>query len=148
VAEPEPQNVSLVGLTVDIASAYVSANRLAAGDLPGLIRAVHGALAGASAPVEDRAEALRPAVSIRKSVTDDFLICLEDGLRFKSLKRHLRTKFGLSPESYREKWGLPNSYPMVAPAYTAARSRLAKQMGLGGAKRGATKARLSGKKAR
>jgi predicted transcriptional regulator len=144
MTEPEHQNVSLVELTVDITSAYVSANWLAAGDLPGLIRAVHGALAGESASGEERAEPPRPAVSIKKSVTDDFLICLEDGLRFKSLKRHLRTKYSMSPESYREKWGLPKGYPMVAPAYTKARSRMAKQMGLGGAKRRATEARPSG----
>jgi predicted transcriptional regulator len=84
-----------------------------------------------SGAVVEPVEAPKPAVSVRKSVTNDFIVCLEDGKKFKSLKRHLRTQYGLSPEEYREKWGLPADYPMVAPNYAKARSNLAKQMGLG-----------------
>jgi len=101
-------------------------------DLPGLIHNVFDALKKASgsggAPAK---EELRPAVPIKKSVTSDYIICLEDGKKFKSLKRHLRTHYDLSPEEYRDKWGLPHDYPMVAPNYAAARSDLAKRMGLG-----------------
>ncbi len=98
-----------------------------------IIASVHSALQNvgqpaAAAPVEVEQ---KPAVSIRKSVTPDYIICLEDGLKFKSLKRHLRTKYDLTPDAYRTKWGLPNDYPMVAPSYAEARSNLAKQMGLG-----------------
>ena len=100
--------------------------------LPGVIADVHEALSKAAqriGPAER--EELRPAVAVKKSVTPDYIICLEDGKKFKSLKRHLRTHYNLSPEEYREKWGLPHDYPMVAPNYAAARSQLAKQMGLG-----------------
>ena len=121
----------LIELTADIVSAYVGNNSVATSDLPGLIRSIHAALGGVGAPVEKPAEPQMPAVSIKKSLSDDFLICLEDGRKFKSLKRHLRTKYNMSPEDYRAKWGLPKSYPMVAPAYAAARSELAKKMGLG-----------------
>ena len=122
----------LVELSADIVSAYVGHNALSVADLPKLIADVHGALknlksnGAASAPVE-----LKPAVSIRKSIAPDYLICLEDGKKFKSLKRHLRTHYDLSPEQYREKWGLPADYPMVAPNYSETRSRLAKDNGLG-----------------
>jgi predicted transcriptional regulator len=114
-----------------IVAAYVSNNRVAAGELPGLFEAVHQALASLTdeAPVVDAAR--RPAVSIKRSVTDDYIICLEDGLKFKSLKRHLRSAYGLTPEHYRLKWGLPHDYPMAAPSYAARRSTLAKQIGLG-----------------
>jgi len=129
----------LIELTADIASAYVENNTVAAGDLPALISSIHRALANIETPAA--AEPARtPAVSIRKSIGDDYLICLEDGRKFKSLKRHLRTKYNLSPEDYRAKWGLPKDYPMVAPAYAAARSLLAKQMGLGQGGRQAAKA--------
>jgi predicted transcriptional regulator len=131
MAETETENASLIELTADIASAYVSNNSVAAGDLPGLIRNIFVALTGVDAPLANPVEPQAPAVSIKKSITDDYLICLEDGCRFKSLKRHLRTKYNLSPEDYRAKWGLPKTYPMVAPAYATARSNLAKQMGLG-----------------
>ena len=127
----ENQNASIIGLTTDIAAAYVSNNAVAAGDVPGLIQSIFGALSNVGAPVEKPVEAQVPAVSIKKSITDDHLVCLEDGRKFKSLKRHLRAKYNLSPEDYRAKWGLPKTYPMVAPAYAAARSNLAKQMGLG-----------------
>jgi predicted transcriptional regulator len=127
----ENDTSELIELTADIASAYVSNNTVAVNDLPGLIRNIHAALTGVGGPVEKPAEPQSPAVSIKKSLTDDYLICLEDGRKFKSLKRHLRTKYNMSPEEYRAKWGLPKTYPMVAPAYAAARSNLAKQMGLG-----------------
>jgi len=121
-----------IGLTASIVSAYVSNNPVPAGDLPALISHVHSALLNVS---EGRAmvaaEPSKPAISVKRSVTDDYLVCLEDGKRFKSLKRHLRTRYNMSPEQYREKWGLPPDYPMVAPNYAQARSRLAKQMGLG-----------------
>ena len=122
----------LVDLSADIVCAYVSHNALSVTDLPKLIADVHTALRslhgkGIPEPVEE----LRPAVPVRKSISPDFLICLEDGKKFKSLKRHLRTHYNLAPEEYREKWGLPADYPMVAPNYSATRSRLAKDNGLG-----------------
>ncbi len=123
---------SFIDLAADIVSAYVSNNSVPASDLPGLISEVHAALvrvtSGIAIPV---AEALKPAVPAKKSVTNEHIICLEDGKKFKSLKRHLRTQYNMSPEEYREKWGLPADYPMVAPNYAQARSQLAKQMGLG-----------------
>ena len=122
----------LLEMTADIVSAYVSNNNVDAEALPGVIQSVHSALvvvkAGGAQPEPEPQE---PAVSIRKSITPDFLICLEDGRKFKSLKRHLRTKYDMSPEEYRAKWGLPKDYPMVAPNYAKARSERAKQMGLG-----------------
>jgi predicted transcriptional regulator len=119
-------------LATDIVSAYVSNNSVAAGELPTLIKDVVGALTRVTTDSSATpAEAVRPAVPIKKSITPDYIVCLEDGKQFKSLKRHLRTQYGLSPEQYREKWGLAADYPMVAPNYAAARSRLAKQMGLG-----------------
>jgi predicted transcriptional regulator len=122
----------LVGLTAEIVSAYVSNNTVTASDLPGLINDIHEALSRASANVpQGEREELKPAVTIKRSVTPDYIVCLEDGKKFKSLKRHLRTHYNLSPEEYREKWGLPHDYPMVAPNYAAARSALAKKMGLG-----------------
>jgi predicted transcriptional regulator len=100
--------------------------------LPSLIQSVHKALSGVSTGVEPvEVVTKEPAVSLKKSITPDFLICLEDGRKFKSLKRHLRTKYNMSPEDYRAKWNLPKDYPMVAPNYARARSDLAKQMGLG-----------------
>ncbi len=114
----------------DIVSAYVSNNPVQSSELAGLIRDVHATLASLGNG-HDSAEVKKPAVSIKKSITDEFLICLEDGKKFKSLKRHLRSKYGLSPEEYREKWGLPYDYPMVAPSYARKRSALAKEMGLG-----------------
>jgi predicted transcriptional regulator len=122
----------LVGLTAEIISAYVSNNSVGREDLAGIIADVHDALSRATHRVgsADREE-LKPAIALKKSVTPDYIVCLEDGKKFKSLKRHLRTHYNLSPEEYREKWGLPHDYPMVAPNYAAARSQLAKQMGLG-----------------
>ncbi|MFN3171577.1 MAG: MucR family transcriptional regulator [Hyphomicrobiales bacterium] len=122
----------LVDLTADIVSAYVSHNVIPASDLPVLINDVHGALGTLMGhPAEPPKEDQKPAVPPKKSITPDYLICLEDGKRFKSLKRHLKTHYDLSPEQYRDKWGLPSDYPMVAPNYAEARSRLAKEMGLG-----------------
>ena len=122
----------LIDLSTEIVSAYVSHNALSVTDLPKLIADVHSALRGLrSATPPEPAEELKPAVPVKKSIAADYLICLEDGKKFKSLKRHLRTHYNLSPEEYREKWALPHDYPMVAPNYAAARSQLAKQMGLG-----------------
>ena len=128
----EANRSDLVELTAGIISAYVSNNTVVASDLPAIIGDVHEALSKASlriGPMER--EELRPAIALKKSVTPDYIVCLEDGKKFKSLKRHLRTHYNLSPEEYREKWNLPHDYPMVAPNYAAARSQLAKQMGLG-----------------
>ena len=121
-----------IGLTASIVSAYVSNNIVPAGELPSLISHVHSALMNVSeGRVPTVTEPSKPAISVKRSITDDYLVCLEDGKRFKSLKRHLRTRYDMSPDQYREKWGLPPDYPMVAPNYAQARSRLAKQMGLG-----------------
>ena len=121
-----------IELTVEIVAAYVSNNSVSAGDIPNLISQVHSALVRVSGGQSDSApEPLKPAVSLKKSITPEYLICLEDGKKFKSLKRHLRTQYNMTPEQYRDKWGLPPDYPMVAPSYAAARSQLAKQMGLG-----------------
>jgi predicted transcriptional regulator len=125
-------NANYIELAADIVSAYVSNNTVASADLAGLIAQVHSALLRVSSgAAEAPAEAQRPAVPVKKSITPDYIICLEDGKKFKSLKRHLRTQYDMSPEEYREKWGLPADYPMVAPNYAQARSQLAKQMGLG-----------------
>ena len=121
-----------IELTAKIVSAYVSNNTVAAGDIPALISQVHAALNRVSGESGDvPSEPLRPAVSVKKSITPEYIVCLEDGKKFKSLKRHLRTQYNMTPEQYREKWALGADYPMVAPSYAAARSQLAKQMGLG-----------------
>ncbi|MFC5067759.1 MucR family transcriptional regulator [Flaviflagellibacter deserti] len=123
---------NFVELAADIVSAYVSNNSVATSDLPQLIGDIHAALLRVSGGVvETPAEAPKPAVAVRKSITPDYIVCLEDGKKFKSLKRHLRTQYDMTPEEYREKWGLPADYPMVAPNYAQARSALAKKMGLG-----------------
>ena len=141
----------IIEMTADIVSAFVSNNSVPAAEIPGLIQSIHRALSTVStseAPAE--AAPREPAVPVKKSVNPDFIVCLEDGRKFKSLKRHLRTKYNMSPEEYRSKWGLPKDYPMVAPNYAKARSDLAKQMGLGqggraargsGGGRGAARAR-------
>ncbi|MBI3702588.1 MAG: MucR family transcriptional regulator [Rhizobiales bacterium] len=121
-----------IELTAEIVSAYVSNNTVPAGEIPSLINQVHAALARVSGKSGDApAEPLKPAVSVKKSITPEYIICLEDGKKFKSLKRHLRTQYNMTPEQYRDKWDLNADYPMVAPNYAAARSQLAKQMGLG-----------------
>ena len=125
-------NDILIEITSDIICAYVSNNAVTQEGLPSLISSVYTALKEVD-KVEEAEEAvpLRPAVSVKKSITPDYIICLEDGKKFKSLKRHLRTHYNMSPEEYREKWSLPADYPMVAPSYASARSELAKKMGLG-----------------
>ncbi len=121
-----------IAMAADIVSAYVGNNSVAASELPSLIQSIYRAILDVGTGVQaNAAPAQAPAVSIRKSIAPDHLICLEDGRKFKSLKRHLRTKFNMSPEEYRAKWGLPKDYPMVAPDYAEARSRLAKASGLG-----------------
>ena len=132
MAESEEHNVTFVELTAEIVCAYVGNNAVPAADIPALIKQVHNALTEASATASTpEAPKLEPAVPVNRSITPDYLICLEDGKKFKSIKRHLRTHHDLSPEEYRAKWGLPADYPMVAPNYAEARSKLAKQMGLG-----------------
>jgi predicted transcriptional regulator len=124
---------NFIDLTATIVSAYVSNNPTPASEIPGLIGQIHTALLRLSAGRVETPplEPAKPAVSVKKSLTPDYLVCLEDGKRFKSLKRHLRTQYNMTPEQYRDKWGLPTDYPMVAPNYAVARSQLAKQMGLG-----------------
>jgi predicted transcriptional regulator len=123
---------NFIELTADIVSAYVSNNSVPASDIPGLINQVHSALQRVSSGQgEAPSEPLKPAVPVKRSITAEYIVCLEDGKKFKSLKRHLRTQYNMTPEQYREKWGLAPDYPMVAPNYAAARSQLAKQMGLG-----------------
>ena len=127
----DPSAGKFIELTANIVSAYVGNNTVPASDIPGLISQIHTALERVSSGADLNAEPLKPAVSVKKSITPEFLVCLEDGKKFKSLKRHLRTQYNMTPEQYRDKWDLPADYPMVAPNYAAARSQLAKQMGLG-----------------
>ena len=123
---------SFVDLTANIVSAYLSNNPTPASEIPNLISQIHAALLRVSSGrSEVPPEPAKPAVSVKKSINPDYLVCLEDGKRFKSLRRHLRTRYNLTPEQYRDKWGLPPDYPMVAPNYAVARSQLAKKMGLG-----------------
>jgi predicted transcriptional regulator len=124
---------ALLDLTADVVAAYVSNNPVQAADLPNLIAEVHAALGRieGSAPGAASLEKQKPAVNPKKSIFPDYIVCLEDGKNFKSLKRHLMSHYGLTPEAYRDKWKLDPNYPMVAPNYAAARSKLAKKMGLG-----------------
>lgn len=131
----------LTGLAADIVSAYVTKNAVPVGELPGLIASVHAALRGLTAPKEEPPK-LEPAVPIRKSVTPDYLISLEDGKKYKTLKRHL-TGLGLTPDEYRKKWGLPPDYPMVAPSYAERRSELARATGLGQKRKKASAAKAA-----
>src|SRR6201991_1792236 len=124
-------NKNFVEMAAGIVSAYVSNNTVPPSEISGLIAQVHAALLRVAASGEAAAEPVRPAISVKKSIHSDYLVCLEDGKRFKSLKRHLRSQYNMSPEQYRDKWGLPPDYPMVAPNYAVARSQLAKKMGLG-----------------
>lgn len=122
----------LLRMTAEIVSAYVGQNTLAAQQLPDVINVVHATLTGLQgAPVEVSTEPARPAVPIKKSVTPEHIVCLEDGKKLKMLKRHLRSTYNMSPDEYRAKWGLPPDYPMVAPNYAAQRSEFAKKIGLG-----------------
>jgi predicted transcriptional regulator len=123
---------ALIDLTAEIVSAYVGNNMLRSTDLPQLIQDIHSALNEiTSTSGQASGEPQKPAVNPKRSVHPDYIVCLEDGLKFKSLKRHIRTKYDLTPDAYRRKWGLPADYPMVAPNYAKARSALAKKMGLG-----------------
>ncbi|GLR45672.1 MucR family transcriptional regulator [Mesorhizobium amorphae] len=124
---------AFIELTAEIVSAYVSNNPVPLGELPSVISRIHQSLSSlqSGAQAEPESEPLRPAVPIKKSVTPDFIISLEDGKKFRSLKRHLATSYGMTPAEYRAKWGLPSNYPMVAPNYAATRSALAKKAGLG-----------------
>lgn len=123
---------TILRLTADIVSAYLSKNVVAAAQIPEIITVVHSSLTGAGTQQQEtQPEALKPAVPIRKSVTPEYIVCLEDGKKLKMLKRHLRSTYGLSPDEYRVRWGLPQDYPMVAPSYAAQRSDFAKKIGLG-----------------
>ncbi len=128
---------AITEMAVDIVTAYVGNNSVSATELPEIISNVYGALSAAdSAGNAPPQPPQKPAVSARKSITPDYIICLEDGGKYKSLKRHLRAKYDMSPDEYRNKWSLPSDYPMVAPNYAEARSKLAKEMGLGRGRRG------------
>lgn len=131
--EANSRHEMLMGLTAEVVAAYVSNNSVPAADLAALISNVHAALGNMGAPVEVAPviEKQKPAVNPKKSVHEEYIICLEDGKKFKSLKRHIMTHYKLTPDQYREKWELDPSYPMVAPAYAAARSILARKIGLG-----------------
>lgn len=126
-----PDN-ALLQMTADIVSAYVSKNVLPAQQIPDVINTVYASLTGLNTqPREIPSEPLKPAVPIRKSVTPEYIVCLEDGKKLKMLKRHLRSTYNMSPDEYRARWGLPADYPMVAPNYAAQRSEFAKRIGLG-----------------
>ena len=133
---------TLIELTADIVAAHVGANSVALGDIPTLIKNVHAALAGFGTPAAEPEVVQEPAVSIRTSIKPDYIVCLEDGKKLKMLKRHLMTRYGMTPDDYRVKWGLPADYPMVAPNYAEKRRALAKEIGLG------TKGRGGGRKRR
>ncbi|MBM3525461.1 MAG: transcriptional regulator [Alphaproteobacteria bacterium] len=136
---PPTAHQDILRMTAQVAAAYVGNNPVPAGQIAELIRTIHASLAGLDAPMPIQAGDLIPAVPIKKSVSADFIICLEDGKKLKMLKRHLRTAYGMTPEQYRAKWGLAPDYPMVAPNYAEQRSEFAKKIGLGkkpGARRG------------
>ena len=140
MTQKQPSHGEILRMVADVVSHYLRKNPVTAAELPGLISSVHGALSGqnaAPAPVaEQRPE---PAVPIRRSITPDYIICLEDGKKLKMLKRHLATAYGMTPDDYRQRWNLPADYPMVAPRYAEERSALAKQIGLGSRPRGGKK---------
>jgi predicted transcriptional regulator len=120
-----------IELTASIVSAYLRNHSVPASDIPALISQIHASLARVSSGADLASEPLKPAIPVKKSITPEYLVCLEDGKKFKSLKRHLRTQYNMTPEQYRDKWDLPADYPMVAPNYAQARSALAKQLGRG-----------------
>lgn len=143
----EPQD-NMLGLTTQIVAAYVSHNQIPLTEVPGMLRNVHSALSGLmGAPVAEVNTNTKPAVPVKKSITDEYIICLEDGKRLKMLKRYLRSHYDMSPEQYRAKWGLPADYPMVAPNYAKQRSDFAKSIGLGRAAAPSTRGRKKGKAA-
>lgn len=129
----DPEDIDALEMTVEIVSSYVANNSLQSSQLPELIRSIHATITSLSstAPAPAPAEPLEPAVPVNKSVTAEYLVCLEDGAKLKMLKRYLRTRYDMTPEDYRAKWGLPADYPMVAPNYAKLRSKHAKQIGLG-----------------
>jgi predicted transcriptional regulator len=132
----------LLALTTEIVASHVSNNTVAVSDLPELIRQVYGSISNLSPnPVPEQPEKPQPAVAIKKSVTPDYIICLEDGKKLKMLKRHLKTRYDMTPEEYRKRWTLPDDYPMVAPSYAQQRSDLAKKIGLGTKPRARTRSR-------
>ena len=128
---PLNQHEELLGLTTEIVAAYFSKNTVSTNDIPTVIEQVYKTLSSVGGEDGVSADRPQPAVPIKKSVTPDYIVCLEDGKKLKMLKRHLKTAYGMSPEDYRERWGLPMDYPMVAPNYAQQRSRLAKEIGLG-----------------
>ena len=127
----EINSADLLDLTASIVSAHVANNSVAVGDVPKLIKDVYGTLATVSSEEEAEPERPEPAVSIKASIKPDYIVCLEDGKKLKMLKRHLMTHYGMTPEQYRTRWGLPSDYPMVAPNYAKQRSALAREIGLG-----------------
>ncbi|MEQ8246759.1 MAG: MucR family transcriptional regulator [Alphaproteobacteria bacterium] len=127
----QPRSSELLALTTDIVASHVSNNTVAIADLPSLIQQVYAALSGLGAALPAVVARPNPAVPIKKSIMPEYIVCLEDGKKLKMLKRHLKTRYNMSPEEYRERWGLPSDYPMVAPAYAQQRSDLAKKIGLG-----------------
>lgn len=131
MTEEKVEHSELLALTSDIVAAHVSNNPVPLGELPGLIETVYNTLTTLTQPAPEPVVELKPAVNPKRSITDDFIICLEDGKKLKMLKRHLRTTYNMTPEEYRAKWGLPPDYPMVAPNYAAQRSQFAKKIGLG-----------------
>lgn len=126
-----PSHIELLTLTTEIASSYVSNNKLEQSEIPELIDNIYKSLSSINNVAPHLAERPQPAVPIKRSITEDHIICLEDGKKLKMLKRHLKTAYNMSPEEYRERWGLPADYPMVAPSYAKRRSNLAKDIGLG-----------------
>jgi len=131
VSEDQLDRSELLALTSEIVSSHVSNNAVNQNDLTTMIQTVFTTLEGLAAPQEEPVEELKPAVSIKRSVTDEYIVCLEDGKKLKMLKRHLKTAYDMTPEDYRAKWGLASDYPMVAPAYARKRQELAKKIGLG-----------------
>lgn len=127
----DPEDIDALEMTVEIVSSYVANNSLQSSQLPELIRSIHATITSLSSTAPAPAEPLEPAVPVNKSVTAEYLVCLEDGAKLKMLKRYLRTRYDMTPEDYRAKWGLPADYPMVAPNYAKLRSKHAKQIGLG-----------------
>ncbi len=128
--DEQVSSAELLKLTADIVAAHVSNNKLSANELPQLIAQVHASLTDTGGALGEQ-QRLSPAVPVKKSVTADYIVCLEDGKKLKMLKRHLKTAYDITPEQYRERWGLPANYPMVAPNYAKKRSQLAKKIGLG-----------------
>ena len=129
--EQKEQNSNLLTLTANVAAAHFGNNQVAAEEIPGVIQRIYRALAGLGGEIAAIGDKPQPAVPVKKSVTPDHIVCLEDGKKLKMLKRHLQTSYGLSPDAYRNKWGLSRDYPMTAPNYAATRSTLAKSIGLG-----------------